>query len=120
LCLLYVNDAAMLIPLVFLSYTGLGCFTLFMATIPSESIPPTAIATALGLIMGIGELAGGFLSPTIAGFAADHYGLSIVMWISSMGALLPALMSLFLVETAPMVLRNRTRGAVQGMSSSQM
>lgn len=87
-----------------LTYTGLGCFTLFMATIPAETVPRGFIATALGLIMGIGELVGGFIAPTIAGFAADRYGLSIVMWMSCGGALLAALLSLFLKETAPTVL----------------
>jgi len=105
LVLLYVPSASTLAPLVFLTYTGLGCFTLFMATIPAESMPPRAIATALGLIMGVGELVGGFLAPTIAGFAADRYGLPIVMWIAAVGSFVPALLSLFLTETAPLRLR---------------
>lgn len=99
--MIYIPDAATMAPLLLLTYTGLGCFTLFMATIPAESIDPRAIATALGLIMGIGELIGGFLSPTIAGFAADHYGMPVVMWISAAGALIPAFLSCFLRETAP-------------------
>jgi len=32
-----------------------------MATIPAETVPRGALATALGLVMGIGELAGGFV-----------------------------------------------------------
>nr|WP_245621059.1 MFS transporter [Paraburkholderia ferrariae] len=99
--MIYVTDAATMAPLVLATYTGLGCFTLFMATIPAESTNPRTIATALGLIMGVGELVGGFLSPTIAGFAADHYGMPVVMWIASAGALVPALLSCFLRETAP-------------------
>ncbi|CAN7287760.1 MFS transporter [Trinickia sp. LjRoot230] len=101
LLMVYVPNANTMAPLILLTYTGLGCFTLFMATIPAESANPRAIATALGLIMGVGELVGGFLSPTIAGFAADHYGMPVVMWISAAGALVPALLSCFLRETAP-------------------
>lgn len=101
LLMLYVPDAATMAPLVLLTYTGLGCFTLFMATIPAESINARAIATALGMIMGIGELVGGFLVPTIAGFAADHYGMPVVMWIAGAGAFVPAVLSCFLTETAP-------------------
>ncbi|KVN25978.1 MFS transporter [Burkholderia pyrrocinia] len=95
---------------VFLTYTGLGCFTLFMATIPAETVPPRVIASALGLIMGAGELIGGFVAPTIAGFAADRYGLSFAMWMSSGGAVLACLLSVGLVETAPAVLRRRGIG----------
>ncbi|MGA4636468.1 MFS transporter [Pseudomonas solani] len=107
LALLYAPTPFSLGALMLLTYTGLGCFTLFMATIPAETVPRGVIATALGLIMGIGELVGGFIAPTIAGFAADRYGLSIVMWMSCGGALLAALLSLFLKETAPTVLARK-------------
>ncbi|NML31496.1 MFS transporter [Paraburkholderia antibiotica] len=105
--LLYVDSAYALGVLVFLTYTGLGCFTLFMATIPAETVLPHAMASALGLIMGAGELIGGFLAPTVAGLAADKYGLSVAMWMSSGGALLACLLSFGLVETAPAVLDRR-------------
>ncbi|AJO78953.1 MFS transporter [Pseudomonas sp. MRSN 12121] len=109
IALLYADSPLLMGALMLLTYTGLGCFTLFMATIPAETVPREVMATALGLIMGIGELVGGFVSPTIAGFAADRFGLSIVMWISCGGALLAALLALFLKETAPAVLARRHR-----------
>lgn len=97
---------------VFVTYTGLGCFTLFMATIPAETVPPNAMAGALGLIMGAGELIGGFLAPTVAGFAADQYGLSVAMWTSAGSAIVACLLSTGLVETAPGVIRrNESAGA---------
>ena len=107
LALLYAPTPTSLGALMLLTYTGLGCFTLFMATIPAETVSRSVIATALGMIMGIGELVGGFVAPTIAGFAADRYGLSIVMWMSCGGALLAALLSLFLKETAPAALARK-------------
>jgi len=90
-----------------LTYTGLGCFTLFMATIPAETVPRGALATALGLVMGVGELAGGFLAPVIAGRASDAWGLQTAMFMSAGGAVVVALLSLGLRETAPRVLRRR-------------
>ncbi|WP_333997456.1 MFS transporter [Burkholderia gladioli] len=93
--------------LVFATYTGLGCFTLFIATIPAETVPPRAISSALGLIMGAGELIGGFVAPTVAGFAADKYGLNFAMWTSAAGAIFACVLSFGLVETAPAVLRKR-------------
>jgi MFS family permease len=96
-----IADPALLGPVVFLTFTGMGCFTLFMATIPSETVSPTLIATALGLVMGAGEVVGGGVVPFVAGFLADAYGLEIVMWISGGGAALATLLSCFLDETAP-------------------
>lgn len=101
LVLLYVDDAGLMLPLVFLTYTGLGCFTLFMATIPAETVPASQVATALGLIMGVGEITGGFVTPVLAGFLADIYGLQIVMWIAAGGSVVACLLSLMLKETAP-------------------
>lgn len=109
IALLYASSPWMLGVLMLLTYTGLGCFTLFMATIPAETVPREVMATALGMIMGIGELVGGFIAPTIAGFAADRFGLSIVMWMSCGGALLAAVLALFLKETAPAVLARQQR-----------
>lgn len=107
LAFLYAPSAVALGVLLLLTYTGLGCFTLFMATIPAETVPRGAMATALGLIMGIGELVGGFIAPVVAGRAADMYGLPVVMWISMAGALVAGLLSLGLRETAPAVLARR-------------
>lgn len=98
---LHVQSPALLGGLLLLTYTGLGCFTLFMATIPAETVPRAAMATALGMIMGFGELLGGFVAPTLAGLAADRWGLDVVMWVAAAGALLAGMLSLGLIETAP-------------------
>lgn len=101
LAFLYAQSPVVLGGLLLLTYTGLGCFTLFMATIPAETVPRAAMATALGMIMGFGELIGGFVAPTLAGLAADRWGLDVVMWVAAAGALLAGMLSLGLVETAP-------------------
>ena len=101
LAFLYAQSPVVMGGLLLLTYTGLGCFTLFMATIPAETVPRAAMATALGMIMGFGELIGGFIAPTLAGVAADRWGLDVVMWVAAAGALLAGLLSLGLIETAP-------------------
>ncbi|WP_304308608.1 MFS transporter [Pseudacidovorax intermedius] len=105
--MIHMQSAWALGAVVFATCTGLGCFTLFMATIPAETVPPNAMAGALGLIMGAGELIGGFLAPTVAGFAADQYGLSVAMWTSVGGAIVACLLSMGPVETTPAVIRRR-------------
>ncbi|MGW5645618.1 MFS transporter [Saccharopolyspora sp. NPDC003752] len=92
---------------VIVSYTGLGCFTLFMATIPAETVPTGALATALGLVMGVGELCGGFLGPLVAGWASDTWGLQAAMFIAAGAAAVVVVLSFFLRETAPLVLRRK-------------
>ena len=68
---------------------------------------PARIATALGLVMGIGEVIGGCLAPFIAGLIADRYGLVSVMWLAATGAVCAGVLSCFLDETAPAVVSRR-------------
>lgn len=90
-----------LIVLVFIGWSGTGIFPLFMAVIPSETLPPRMIATALGAVMGIGEIVGGAIGPAVAGWAADIYGLQTPALIQIGCTLLATVLSLFLIETAP-------------------
>jgi sugar phosphate permease len=87
--------------LVFLGWSASGTIPLLMGTIPSETIPARYVATALGLVMGLGEVLGGVGSPAIAGWAADEYGLQVPLMMQGGCALIAALLALFLVETAP-------------------
>ncbi len=93
--------------LIFLGWSASGAIPIFMATIPAETLPPRYIATALGLVMGLGELIGGVSAPSLAGMAADHYGLQVTMLIMGGCAVAGALLSLLLVETAPAKLARR-------------
>jgi MFS family permease len=100
--LYYQGSSWMLALLVFLGWSASGTFPLFMATIPSETIPSRYVATTLGLVMGLGELIGGGLVPWLSGRAADHYNnLAVTMWIASGLAVVATVLTLFLVETAP-------------------
>ena len=100
--LYYQGSSWMLAALVFLGWSASGTFPLFMATIPSETIPSRYVATTLGLVMGLGELIGGGLVPWLSGRAADHYhNLAVTMWIASGLGVIATILTLFLVETAP-------------------
>jgi MFS family permease len=91
--------------LVFLGWSASGTFPLFMAVIPSESLPAPFLATGLGLVMGIGEVLGGVMAPTLAGMAADREGLEAPLAIQAGCALFAGLLSLALKETAPRCIR---------------
>lgn len=99
----FTGPLPVMIVLMGIGFLAIGPFSLLMATIPSETIPPAYVATALGLIMGVGEIAGGFAGPTIAGIAADTLGASAPMWMAAVFVLGAGVMSFGLTETAPRV-----------------
>jgi predicted MFS family arabinose efflux permease len=97
----YTGSPWVLAVLVFLGWSASGTMPLLMGTIPSETIPARYLATAMGLVIGVGEVLGGVSSPAIAGWAADHYSLRVPMFMEAGCALIAAALGLFLTETAP-------------------
>jgi len=110
LSILFIDASAPAWPLFALFCLGAtvsGIYPLVMATIPSETVPASQLATVLGLTMGVGEIVGGVFSPTLAGWAADVLGPAAILWI-----LLGISAAIFafacaLKETAPAALRRR-------------
>jgi MFS family permease len=87
--------------LIFLGWSASGAMPLLMATIPAETLPLRYLASATGLVVGLGEIIGGVSAPTIAGRAADLYGLQAPLYLQAGCAVLAALVALGLKETAP-------------------
>jgi predicted MFS family arabinose efflux permease len=85
----------------FLANGGQGIAALALVLIPAESVPTRLAATAIGLATLVGEIFGGALAPTLAGAAADRYGLAKPLWIAAAGAILVFVAALFMSETAP-------------------
>jgi MFS family permease len=111
--LYYSGSLLVLALLIFIGWSASGTFPLFMATIPSESIPARYLGTSLGLVMGIGEFLGGSSVPTLAGQAADRFGLPAPMYIAACCAVLAAVLTLFLRETAPVKIAARSLAVEQ-------
>ncbi|MDT0353795.1 MFS transporter [Pseudonocardia charpentierae] len=107
LAIVFIGSPTGLSIAVALTFVGIGVFSLFMATIPGETVSHGALATALGLVMGIGEIAGGAIAPVIAGIASDAWGLQSAMYIAAGGAVIATLLAFGLHETAPRVLARR-------------
>jgi MFS family permease len=101
----------MLGTLIFFGWSASGTFPLFMGTVPSETIPARYVATSLGMVVGLGEILGGVGAPSIAGRAADHYGLQAPLMIMAVCAIAGTVLALFLRETAPIRLSQTTRNA---------
>ncbi len=93
-----------------------GVFPLFMATVPSESVSPRHMATALGICMGTGEILGGVLAPSLAGTIADRVGLQAPLWMMLVVTIVGALLAFGLRETAPRVLARRAAAGAQALT----
>lgn len=85
----------------FLANGGQGIAALCLVLIPTETVPPSFAATAIGLATLVGEVFGGTLAPAIAGAIADRHGLAAALWIAAGGALSVFCAALFMTETAP-------------------
>lgn len=109
--LYYQGPAIGMAAIFFVGWSLNGIFPLFMATVPSESVPPAMAATVFGLCMGSCEILGGAAGPPIAGMLADANGLSAPLWMMVGLAFVGALTALGLQETAPRVLAKRAAGA---------
>jgi predicted MFS family arabinose efflux permease len=93
--------------LMFISWMGLGTFPLFMGVIPTETVGRARAATAMGLVVMIGELTGGVFGPPIAGRLADSFGLDFALYMQGGLALFAGVAALFVRETNPQVLARR-------------
>jgi MFS family permease len=85
--------------IVCLANAGQGIGALILVLVPTESVPPQFIATAIGLATLAAEGIGATLAPMLAGPAVKSYGLGAAMWMSAGGAVLVFVAALFLKET---------------------
>lgn len=92
----------------FVSYLGIGCMPIFLATIPAESAPGAYANRAIALVVGIGEVVGGCVSPLLTGLSADVFGPTAPFAIGFATALIAAAVALLLKETAPRCLARST------------
>ena len=103
----FQGPVELLTALMFVSWMGLGTFPLFMGVIPTETVGRLQAATAMGLVVMVGELTGGVFGPPIAGRMADLYGLHVALYIQGGLALLAGTAALFVAETNPRILERR-------------
>jgi MFS family permease len=63
--------------------TGLstGVAALTVGPLTTQAVPAALTSTAIGCVVGFGEILGGFGAPTIAGIIAQSYGIAHILWI---------------------------------------
>src|SRR3569833_157496 len=114
----YEGSAWGLAAIFFVGWGVNGVFPLFMGTVPSESVGPQHLASALGICMGTGEILGGVVSPFLAGSLSDHVGRQAPLRPTLIEAAEAADLALGLRETAPRVLARRAVGEKVQASAS--
>jgi MFS family permease len=55
--------------------------TLTVGPLCAEAVPVRRMATALGLVIAVGELFGGGLASLLVGHAAQRFGIEHVLWL---------------------------------------
>jgi MFS family permease len=113
LAALYLHGPVLLMgALMFVGWFGCGAFPLFMGVIPGETISRRYAATAMGLVVCVGEVVGGFAINALTGRLADATSLAAPPLMQAACALVGALLCLFLIETAPVKVRAVVPAAV--------
>jgi MFS family permease len=101
----FANTGAAVLPLfaaLFVcSFFCLGNIALITGPIATESAPRGLVSSAIGLVVGAGEIFGGGVAPYIAGAVADRFGLPSVLYVALAGVVLGIVVCFFIRETAP-------------------
>jgi predicted MFS family arabinose efflux permease len=101
--------------LLFAGWLASGTFPLFMGVIPGESMPRKYAATAMGLVVCVGEVLGGSGLVALAGKIADLTQLSTAVLMMAGSGAIGCVLCFFLVETAPVKAR---AAAAQALAAS--
>lgn len=95
------EPAALFVGLLATIFFVFAMITLTVGPISAEAVPAQLMTTASGLVIGVGEIFGGGIAPSVAGYVAKHFGIQYIMQLG-MGALVLGLfVALALKETAP-------------------
>jgi MFS family permease len=101
----FANTGAAVLPLfvaLFVcSFFCLGNVALITGPIATESAPRGLISSAIGVVVGAGEIFGGGVAPIIAGNVTDRFGLPAALNVALIGVALGIVVCFFLRETAP-------------------
>lgn len=75
--------------------------TLTVGPISAEAAPASLMTTASGFVIGVGEVFGGGVAPSMAGYVAKHFGIQYIMQLGLGALVVGFVVALSLRETAP-------------------
>jgi MFS family permease len=77
-----------------------GAIAINVGPLTHHAVPAGIVTTATGIVVGVGEIAGGALAPALAGALAQHAGIATVPWVA-LGATALALLIVLLAVREP-------------------
>ena len=99
------NTTALFALLFVATFFTLGLVALLTGPISTESAPRGLISSAIGIVVGAGEIFGGGVMPSIGGYVAKNYGIQNILYLPLIGVTCGVVVCLFLKETAPRKVR---------------
>ncbi|BBP99875.1 MFS transporter [Burkholderia sp. SFA1] len=100
------------------SFFTLGLVALLSGPVATEAAPAGMVSTAIGIVVGAGEIFGGGIAPALAGFVATKFGIQNIMWLPIFAVLLGVGVSLLLEETAPAKVRRKAQAPAPALSGN--
>ncbi len=79
---------------------GMGLVPIYVAIIPSETVPFSMGAQAVAFALASSEMIGGILSPAIGGRLADIFSLRVPFWMAAGALVVASVLVPFLDETS--------------------
>jgi predicted MFS family arabinose efflux permease len=102
LLLVNTRNEGLLFALLFLvHFFNNALITLTVGPLSSESVPAVLMATASGLVIAVGELIGGGLTPILVGHLAQRFGIEHVLWFPIVMVSVGFLLCLAIQEANP-------------------
>ncbi|SAK80713.1 MFS transporter [Caballeronia ptereochthonis] len=83
------------------AFFTLGLVSLLSGPVATEAAPAGMVSTAIGIVVGAGEIFGGGVAPALAGFVATRFGIQNILWLPICAVVVGIGVSLLLEETAP-------------------
>jgi len=71
------------------------------------------VSSAIGIVVGAGEIFGGGVAPSLAGYIAQNYGIQNVLYLALVGVATGVFVCLFLKETAPRKVHREANSRIQ-------
>jgi MFS family permease len=101
-CLSNVTDPSFVfLFLLAANFFNFGVLTLTAGPLSAESVPASLMASASGLVVGVGEIFGGGIAPIIVGFSVSIWGIDKIFFIAMAALGIGFCVAMMLTETRP-------------------